>query len=235
MKKQSPLKRVGSKKQARVCFTGNEGSYITIAQATRWTNNFRGANPGAVKAHFFGSTKLKKVLAQTDCVGIRMYHALDAAGATQLILVGVTAKGVDVTSGLILDASLPCPTYCDTTSALNEVGVSRNQPLIRFTGNEGGYITIARGKKWTGNYRRANPGAVKAHFFGKTKLGGLLNQAGCVGIRMYHAIQAARARQLVLVGVNSKGLDLTSGLILDTSVPCPSYCDTKSSLNATAL
>jgi hypothetical protein len=228
------MKRATSRKPVAVCFTGNEGSYITLAQGRAWTGNFRRANSGAIKAHFFGKTKLAGVLKQTSCVGIRMYHALSAAGAAQLVLIGVNRRGVDLTRGYILEVAMPCPTYCDNTSALNGARASSNEKSIRFTGNEGRYITVAQGKAWTRNFRRASSGGVKAHFFGQAKLNGVLNQTGCAGIRMYHAIDATEARQLVLVGVNGDGVDLTTGLILDMSVPCPSYCDTKSSLNGTA-
>lgn len=101
---------------------------------------------------------------------------------------------------------------------------------MSFSGNEGGSITLAQGSQWTANYRSANPNATKAHFFGKTKLNEVLNQSGCVGIRMYYAIDGNGAKQLVLVGVNSSEQDLTSGIILDLAVPCPSYCDSFSAL-----
>lgn len=100
-------------------FTGNEGSYITLTQGTAWTGNYRSANPNATKAHFLGKSKLSEILAQTGCVGLRMYYAIDDTGAKELVIVGVASNGCDITTGLILDRSLPCPSYCDSTSALN--------------------------------------------------------------------------------------------------------------------
>jgi hypothetical protein len=102
---------------------------------------------------------------------------------------------------------------------------------MSFTGEEGAYITLTQGNAWTANHRTANPNMVKAHFYGKTKLSAILNQSGCVGIRMYRAIDDAGVLELVLVGVNSSGGDLTSGYLLDRSTPCPTYCDSGSSLN----
>jgi hypothetical protein len=102
---------------------------------------------------------------------------------------------------------------------------------MAFNGNEGTYITLAQGTTFTASYRNANPSATKAHFYGKTKLQELLNQSGCVGIRMYRAIDDTGATQLVLVGVSSNEADMTSGLILDRSVLCPPYCDVASALN----
>ena len=99
-------------------FTGDEGSFITLTQGQTWTTNYRTANPNAVKAHFYGANKLNSLLRQTNCVGIRMYHAIDDNGVTELVLVGVTAAGADMTSGYILDRSVPCPTFSDGGSAL---------------------------------------------------------------------------------------------------------------------
>lgn len=101
---------------------------------------------------------------------------------------------------------------------------------MTFTGNEGSYITLTQGNAWTANYRNAHPTSVKAHFYGKTKLNEILNQSGCVGIRIYRAIDDTGVEELVLVGVNANGSDLTGGLILDRSVACPPYCDSLSSL-----
>jgi hypothetical protein len=102
-----------------MAFDGNEGSYITLTQANAWTSSYRSANPNAVKAHFYGKTKLQEVLNQSGCVGIRMYRAIDDTGALQLVLVGVTSAGADMTSGLILERSFLCPPYCDGGSSLN--------------------------------------------------------------------------------------------------------------------
>src|ERR1035437_3617944 len=79
--------------------------------------------------------------------------------------------------------------------------------IMSFTGNEGTYVTLNQGGTWTGNYRTANPNAIKAHFYGKTKLAEMLNQTGCVGLRMYRAIDENGAAQLVIVGVTSAGAD----------------------------
>ncbi len=56
----------------------------------------------------------------------------------------------------------------------------------------------------------------------------------CVGIRMYYAIDDEEKRQIVLVGVNSKGEDLKpqslilneddNNIVVDASFPCPSFC-----------
>lgn len=52
-----------------------------------------------------------------------------------------------------------------------------------------------------------------------------------MGIRIYYAAQEDGTPEIVIVGVNEEGLDLTNGLILERSWPCPPYCDGKSKLN----
>ncbi len=98
----------------------NTGGQIPLAQAIQWTTNFRTANPGKVKAHFFGSIIINDILAQPNCIGIRMYNALDDTNNPQIILVGVDANGDDMTSGIVADLSEPCPIACGNNTALSQ-------------------------------------------------------------------------------------------------------------------
>jgi hypothetical protein len=95
-------------------FTGSEGEEFSLTTASDWTANYRAANPGDIKAHFFGRTILLDMLGQTSCVGLRMYYALDGEGVKQMIIVGVDANGDDLTSGIVAERSKPCPAYCDS-------------------------------------------------------------------------------------------------------------------------
>jgi len=103
-------------------FNGAEGDPIARGTAKTWTANFREFNPGGTEAHFFGADIIKQILAEEDCVGIRMYYALDDHKQRQIILVGVNAQGQDLMPAaqaldgadpnIISDISWPCPTYC---------------------------------------------------------------------------------------------------------------------------
>lgn len=57
----------------------------------------------------------------------------------------------------------------------------------------------------------------------------LLSQPGCVGIRTYFALKEG-ALTIVVVGVDSNGVDQTNGIILDWAEGCPATCDTGSEL-----
>lgn len=95
-------------------------------------------------------------------------------------------------------------------------------------------LTIA--KSWTANYRAKNPDEIRAHFFGTEIIEQILAEAGCVGIRMYYALDENGEKKLLLVGVDADGNDLlplnTNGgrsasegdIVGDYSFPCPTYC-----------
>lgn len=101
-------------------FTGNENHDIPLATAAQWTKNYRDVNPStAIIAHYFGKQAISQVLAQTNCVGIRSYYAINADGVKELIIVGVDANGNDLYEGMILDRSFKCPQACSTSNPLN--------------------------------------------------------------------------------------------------------------------
>jgi hypothetical protein len=100
-----------------MAFNGTEGAPIPLATAAEWTANYRNNHPNSTKAHFFGKDILQKILAQEDCVGIRMYYALNDAGEQQLVLVGANAHENDQTTGIVADLSSPCPPRCDTNGS----------------------------------------------------------------------------------------------------------------------
>ena len=104
---------------------------------------------------------------------------------------------------------------------------------MAFDGTEGAVITLAEAKQFTADYRKGiTPGTVISHYFGKNVLEQILNQNGCVGIRMYHGLDENGIKNLVLVGVESNQEDLINGIIADKSVVCPPFCNGSNSLNS---
>ena len=101
-------------------FNGTEGSFVTLREASDWTANYRATiSSGDIIAHFFGADKIKDILDQTDCVGIRIYYGIDEYGKKNLILVGAKANEDDMTTGLILERSQLCPPKCSSLNDLN--------------------------------------------------------------------------------------------------------------------
>lgn len=101
-------------------FTGNENHDIPLSTASQWTKNYREASgSGATLAHFFGKAAIQAILNQPNCVGIRMYYALDPDGKKQLILVGTDAAENDLVNGLLAERSTACPPICSNSNPLN--------------------------------------------------------------------------------------------------------------------
>lgn len=105
-------------------FNGTEGKPIPQETAAKWVENYQKISPKEIKAHFFGRDIIEKILKETSCLGIRIYYAIDDAGAKQLILVGADDNGNNLLpdqrplsgeGNIIADASFPCPSYCPPT------------------------------------------------------------------------------------------------------------------------
>lgn len=103
---------------------------------------------------------------------------------------------------------------------------------MAFNGREGKPITLGIAKKWTKNYRDANPGKTKAIFYGKENLQALLDEPGAMGIRVYFAVDDNGGNRLVLVSAaedesnilpNEEGVG-GGGTILDDGKNCPPDC-----------
>lgn len=93
-------------------------------------------------------------------------------------------------------------------------------------------ITLDEGAALTARYRAAKISEVKAGAFHKDQVLELLNQPGCVALRIYFAWQEDGAPALVLAGMDKNDKDLTGGVILEKHYPCPPYCDDGSSLSS---
>ncbi len=102
-----------------MALTGNEAEEFPLTTAAEWTLNYRQENPDQKIAHFFGSRIILRILGQPDCVGLRIYYALDENDEQQLILVGVDEEGDDLYQGIIGERSLPCPDMCGGGNPLN--------------------------------------------------------------------------------------------------------------------
>ena len=100
-------------------FTGNEDHSITLATAAEWTANYREAHKTWLKGHFFGKKAINDILVQANCVGIRIYYALDPDGVQRLVIVGVKANEDDLVNGSLAERGIPCPPFCGSGNVLN--------------------------------------------------------------------------------------------------------------------
>lgn len=97
----------------------DENHSITLEEAKALTKRYRDSSSfGGRNGGFFGADTLRRMLDQTDCVGIRYYYGLDADNAQLLVLVGATEDGEDLYNQELAEVSVPCPSICDNTSPL---------------------------------------------------------------------------------------------------------------------
>lgn len=105
---------------------------------------------------------------------------------------------------------------------------------MAFDGTEASVVTLQEASEWTANFRATvQPGAVIGHFFGKDVLQRILEQEGCMGIRMYYGIdEDTNLPNLVLVGADANENDMENGVISEKSVCCPPRCGKANKLNS---
>lgn len=108
-------------------------------------------------------------------------------------------------------------------------------PINSFSPDSGSFISLSEANTMISNWEslqsslniaisQANP---LSHGYGTNKIETILNQSGCVGIRIYNGY-SNNERKLVIVGIDSSGNDMDSGNILDVGVICPPNCPASS-------
>lgn len=96
--------------------------------------------------------------------------------------------------------------------------------------NSGSVISLQTARQYIAAFKAKCPTETKAYFVGIDKLNLILDQANCIGVRMYNGVDETGKSNLVLVGVDNNEKDMASGVILEKLVPCPSHCDSQSPL-----
>jgi hypothetical protein len=103
-----------------MAFNGDEGSVVSLEEASGWTANYRKTiSEGEVIGQFVGKNQLLKILNQEGCMGIRFYYGVGDDGLKNLIAVGVEGNENDMTEGVILEQFIRCPPKCSTKNGLN--------------------------------------------------------------------------------------------------------------------
>ncbi|MBA2611032.1 MAG: hypothetical protein H0U95_03610 [Bacteroidetes bacterium] len=99
---------------------------------------------------------------------------------------------------------------------------------MSFTGKEDHHVTLAEATAWTANFRATQSGTTytKGHFYGKDAINAILAQAGCVGIRIYYALDDRGDKQLILVGAKADESDMYNGVMAERGISCPPMCPT---------
>ena len=108
---------------------------------------------------------------------------------------------------------------------------TRKRPV--FTGFEDHTITLEEAGSLTRNYRMAaGAGAVKGRYFSRTAIEQLLLQEETVGVRYYYGEDTEGRPQMVLVGVDELGQDLTDGFVFGHALPVSRFHEESNALNS---
>jgi hypothetical protein len=99
-------------------FNGNEGETITLTEGSELTAKYRAVDPNTTKAAFMGRNLLEQILAQPDCMGIRVYYGAYNDGTNTLVFVGADKNGNDMLDIIANKGSL-CPQVCGSKNGLN--------------------------------------------------------------------------------------------------------------------
>lgn len=97
-------------------------------------------------------------------------------------------------------------------------------------------ISLALASAHTRRHRDALGGPLRegdhAGAFHADQVLSILQQKGCVALRIYQGRNEKGHPAPVLVGVDANGNDLTSGVVLEQAFPCPPWCSDTNPLNS---
>ena len=93
------------------------------------------------------------------------------------------------------------------------------------------HVELAEAKELIDRHKRQNTTGRTSVISSRVPLDQMLAQEGCVGIRMYFAMNPDGMPTLVLVGVDENFNDLDQGVIADRFLPCPTFCSMDSLLD----
>ncbi|HEV8539111.1 MAG TPA: hypothetical protein VGR15_09365 [Bacteroidota bacterium] len=74
-------------------------------------------------------------------------------------------------------------------------------------------------------------GATKGGFYGRNKILSILNQANCIGLRYYYALNASNQLVIALVGEDRDGNVMSGGTVINEGPLCPPVCGTTNFLD----
>lgn len=97
--------------------------------------------------------------------------------------------------------------------------------------NTGDVISLEEAVNYTHSFQERQSKAIKSFFVGTNKLNLIIEQEGCIGVRIYNGYDPVTNKEnRVLVGVDASGEDISNGIIVEELFPCPTDCPKSSPL-----
>lgn len=209
--------------------------HILLADAARMTRRHREDRPDAEGGGAFHAPQVLELLDQPGVAALRYYHALEEDGRPSVILVAADARCNDLWRGVLLGSAIPCPPYGSLANALNVSERPKGKRPYRAVPmalpDRDHHVAAETAAVMTRRFRERFPEREKAGAFLAEKVREVLAQRDCRALRYYYAIEDVPRDTLVLVGVDPEGADLTDGVLLELSIPCPPFCADLNVLN----
>jgi hypothetical protein len=114
---------------------------------------------------------------------------------------------------------------------------ANSAPIVQdqqLTGKEDHQVDLVTAVRLIKNHKsnlKALSASAKGGLFARSAFDKILAQPGVVGIRYYYAQKDAGTPTLVLVGVDAKGQDIQTGIIMERQLDCPPWCSGPSELD----
>ncbi|MDM1405546.1 hypothetical protein SAMN04488018_12524 [Myroides marinus] len=102
---------------------------------------------------------------------------------------------------------------------------------MEVSNQSGQVITKQKAIEYISEFKAQNPNAINSYYVGIDKLQALLGQNNCIGMRIYPGLNKQTSlTNMVLVGVNQIGQDISDGIILEELITCPPACPDNNTL-----
>lgn len=97
---------------------------------------------------------------------------------------------------------------------------------MALNANTGAIISKKYAQELANNFDAKFPAEITSSFMGKNNVQDILDQEGCIGLRIYNGYDdVEKVIKLILVGVDSNEADmLGDGKIYDQMIVCPPHC-----------
>jgi hypothetical protein len=102
---------------------------------------------------------------------------------------------------------------------------------MSFYGTEGEFYSPREAGEFTRRYREAKINPIEGGFIGREKLQAILDQDGCMGIRVYLGLDEDNSMNLVFVGADAEQNDIMN-VIVERIPKCPPNCSSLNELNS---
>lgn len=178
------------------------GKFINAVVANDLIANWQQANPQGIFSILYGRHLFDNILANPDCVGIRISNGINQQGKQAFVIVGVDKTSEPILTS-IWDLGVPCPPYCGTDWPKRSylwrqpIDPSLNMQQI------GKRITLDTAQQMINDWQEQQPEGMTSFQFSREMIETLLEIPACEGIAIYNGMDTAQS--LILLAADATG------------------------------